>query len=354
MKLNKSMRHCRSILSAFGLLSIFATTVNAANQPSENNKSDSTAAVTRELKVIQSGYLSSDDVRFYSNLVWQQQPGSALSVHLLPSVNASEHDVYQVSFDNQNVGDLESKSVPSTLQAVNQELVNNTRFLKAVNHSAEFQLQFIIQNYETLYSLTGSDNWLDYSFAKLDQAWSAMAGDNKPSRVNVTAVLYNKSGEMLLQVASGGSLSPCERSANPMIFPPHHGQAFLNGFAKTTTGQTYIAAVNRTLTEVAKYLANEPIRGEVLKVDRNNIYLSIGEGIVYPNETVNLIYSNNDNFPSYTLGRLEIEAVEQSISVAHAIDMHTANVIPGDKVQLKKVIQERAYLSAGERSVTCS
>lgn len=309
---------------------------------------------SKELTVIQRPKLKPEEIRFFSNLIWQRQPGSPVTIKLLPLVNASQHDSYQVNLNQQSLSDLESKTIPSALDTINQQLVNQTAFLQTVNHSADYQLQFIVQDYQTLYSLTGSDNWLDYSIAKLDQAWSAIAGDNKPSQVKVTMVLYDKDGTMLLQMPMGGALSPCQRSANPMVFPSHQGQAFLNGFAKTTTGQTYIAVINRTLTEVAKYLADTPINGEVLRVEQNNIYLNLGQGIVYPEETVHLIYQENPQMPSYPVGRLEVESVYANISIAHAIDVHTANVLPGDKVQLKKPIQARAYVSAGKQPVSCS
>lgn len=297
--------------------------------------------------------LKGTETRFYSHIHWQRQPGNGVRVNLLPPVNATGKTPYDTRGLNGHAADTEVRTLPNALNILFEELVRTSHFLEPVSQPADYFLQFHVQRYDSLYALGESDHLLSLGFAQIDRAWSEVFGDNKPARVSLSLVIYNRNYEAILEVPVTAQLDPCERSSNPMPFSPRVNQAFFNAYATTTTGQATIAAINRTLEEASKFFASQPIRGEVLKVDNNAIIVNLGKGIVYPEEELQLMYSGDSKLPAYPVSRLAVEKVWQEHALVHALDVFSGQVKAGDEVILNKVMQKRQWLSVAGEPVKC-
>ncbi len=297
--------------------------------------------------------LKDAETRYYSHIHWQRQPGSGVRVNLLPPVNATGKTPYDTRGLKGHAADTEVRTLPNALNILFEELVRSSHFLEPVSQPVDYYLQFHVQRYDSLYALGESDHLLSLGFAHVDRAWSEVFGDNKPAKVSVTLIIYNRNYEAILEVPVTAQLDPCERSANPMPFSPRVNQAFFNAYATTTTGQATIAAINRALEEASKLFAAQPIRGEVLKVDNNEIVVNLGKGIVYPDEELQLMYSGDSGLPAYPISRLAVEKVWQEHALVHALDVFSGQVKAGDEVVLNKVIQQRQWLSVAGEPVKC-
>jgi len=131
-----------------------------------------------------------------------------------------------------------------------------------------------------------------------------------------------------------------------------HAQ-FFNEYATTTSGQAFIAAVNKLLSVASEFFLQFPIEGEVLKVDDQDIYINIGDAAVVPREKLELLYFDDPAIPAYAVSQLEVEEVFESAAIVHALDIKTANVKAGDSVRLKRKVLNRTITSAAGSKVKC-
>lgn len=306
--------------------------------------------------------MMSDDTRYYSHIHWQDQPGAGVAIKLLPSVNATGKTAYDIRGLSGKDHHSEVRTMPNALDQVLFQLVHNSQFLTPSTHSFDYYLQFHIQQYDSLYALGDSNHDLSLGFGHIDRAWSRVHGDDKPAKISLTLVLYNRQQQPVLEVPVIAELDACARSGQPMTFSSNLrmtgggvvDQTFFDGFATTTTGQTFIAAANRTLEQVNQYFDQRPIHGTVIKVDHNEIYLNLGDGIVYKNEQLDLLYENDNALGSYPVSRLEVEQVLPNSAIVHALDTHTTNVLVGDRVRLNKTAAARKAVSFAGEAIGCS
>lgn len=346
LELRLPLDHCRLVLPCF----MFCVAAFASIGLQAKNKQVALAK------------MMSDDTRYYSHLHWQDQPGAGLAIKLLPSINATGKTAYDIRELSGKDHHSEVRTIPNALDQVLFQLVHNSQFLTPSTRGFDYYLQFHIQQYDTLYALGDSNHDLSLGFGHIDRAWSQIHGDDKPAEISLTLVLYNRQQQPVLEVPVTAELDACARSGQPMTFSPDLrmageatiNQTFFDGFATTTTGQTFIAAANRTLEQVNQYFDQRPIHGTVIKVDQNEIYLNLGEGIVYKNERLDLLYEGDKALGSYPVSRLEVEQVQQNSAIAHALDMHSANVLAGDRVRLNKTTAPRKAVSFAGEAIGCS
>ncbi|WP_144391491.1 hypothetical protein [Pleionea sediminis] len=300
-------------------------------------------------------HLTGETTRNYSHIHWQNSPGPGIPIRLLPSVNATG----KASYSTQNLSgkshNSEVRTIPDALDSLIYQLVKNTHFLNPTiaTEPTQYSLQFHLRQFDTLYAPGDRNHLLNLGFAHIDRAWSQLNGDNKPSVVKLIAVIYDEDFIPVLEVPISAKLLPCQRSGNVMTFSPVTPQQFLNGFATTTTGQAFIAAVNRALQEVASHFGDLPIVGKVVKVEQNDIYINIGEGVVYPNEELDLIYQSDNSF-NYVVGRLAVEETWPNMSLVHSLDVPSSNVLAGDSIELKKQASKPKLRSVAGKPIICS
>ncbi len=299
-------------------------------------------------------HLSGDQARLYSHLHWQGQYGSGISVKLLPGVNATGKDTYSVHGLSGKDHNTEVRTLPDNMDDIFFELTRNSRFLNPVEQQADYLMQFHVRRFDSLYHPGDRNHLANLGFAHLDRAWSQLHGDNKPATISLTLVLYDNNYIPLLEVPVVSELMPCERSGNPMVFSALTDQQFLNGFATTTTGQAFIAAINRALEETTHYFAQRPITGRVVRVDNNDIYINLGSSLLQKNQTLNLLYTDKEGLPPYSVSRLEVEETWDEIALVHALDIHSANVQPGDTVKLRKHSKRPEFVSVAGDAIICN
>jgi len=303
-------------------------------------------------KVVQLPYLKGGETREYAYVLWQTNPGAATSIQLLPTVNATGRTEYASNQYSGLAKHSEVRNLPSALHNAVAHLVSHAGF--QISHKeASWKLQFVLYDYQTLYALDDRDHAASLGLGQIDRVWSQWAGDNKASRVKLALVLYDHLGHQQLTVPVAASMMPCERGATPMVYGPGPEQQFLNGFATTTTGQTFAAAVNRSMVELVQFFADQPIRGSVLKVDRNEVYVSLGKGTVYPKEVLQLQYQQDAALPPYTVGHLAVEEVFDDVAITHPIDLFAANIAAGDQVSIYKKLTQPVALPVSKRAVEC-
>jgi hypothetical protein len=321
--------------------------VSTASPPALNQRLHST-----ELLSYQPLYLKDRQARRYSHIHWQRQPGYGIPVRLLPSVNATGKQAYDIQSLTGHAVDTETRTLPNALDQLFRELVSVSHFLEPVAEEPDYYVQFHVRRYDSLYALGKSDHLLSLGFAHIDRSWSQIFGDDKPATVSITLMVYNRDYDPLLEIPVTVELDPCQRSGNPMLFSPRVNQSFFNAYATTTTGQATIAAVNRALDAASQFFAALPIRGQVVKVNENEIFINLGSGVVYPREQLQLLYDDGTGTP-YPVSRLEVEQVWQQQSLVHALDVFSGQVKVGDQIVLNKVIQQRQWVSAGDQKVSC-
>ncbi len=299
-------------------------------------------------------HLSGDQTRLYSHIHWQGQYGSGIRVKLLPGVNATGKESYSVHGLSGKDHNTEVRTLPDNFDEIFFELTRNSRFLNPVKHQADFLMQFHIRRFDSLYNPGDRNHLANLGFAHLDRAWSQLHGDNKPATISLTLVLYDNNYIPLLEVPVVSQMMPCERSGNPMVFSALSDQQFLNGFATTTTGQAFIAAINRALEETTHYFAQRPITGRVLRVENNDVYINLGSSLLRKNETLELLYTDKEGIPPYSVSRLEVEETWDDLALVHALDIHTANVQAGDTVKLKKHSKRPKFVSVAGDPIVCN
>ncbi|NVK88404.1 MAG: hypothetical protein HWE13_09765 [Gammaproteobacteria bacterium] len=309
------------------------------------------APVTQQ--VIQPPYLTAEQTRQYSYLLWQSPVGEGLQVQILPTLNASGRAEYSSLGKSGRHASSEVRNVPDVLHQAITELTFHAGY-RAAPQAAAWRVQWILNDYQTLYAMDDRDHSASLSGAQLDRLWSEIAGDDRAARVKVTMVVYDAAGRQRLVVPVVASMWPCERSAIAFNYPPSQQQAFLNQWASTTTGQTFAAAINRTLQELNRFFLEQPLTASVLRVEQNQVYVSLGQGVVYPREILQLEYQEDPNFPAYSVSRLVVEEVFDEMAITHPLDVFAANVIPGDQVSIRKTLPQRTFKSVARSAGQCA
>ncbi|MCO7224081.1 hypothetical protein [Pleionea sp. CnH1-48] len=291
--------------------------------------------------------------RYYSHVHWQKQPGNPIRVRLLPGVNYTGKSGFDINALSGKEHNTEVRTIPSTLEHLYAQLINNSNILKVDNNQFEYYFQIHIQDYNTLYAPSDSNDLLSLWFAHIDRAWSMMSYDDTPGYSAISLVLYNKELEPVLEIPVMSHMYPCERASKPMTFSPGQYQAFFDGLATTATGQSLISAVNRGLVEVAAFFKNRSVRGQILRVDNQDIFINIGMGQLYKNERVKLMYKDDPVLPAYAVGELQVEEVYDDYALAYAVDVRASNVVAGDEVVLNKIIKKRQFVSVAGKPIRC-
>ncbi len=296
-------------------------------------------------------YLNSETTRQFSHLVWQKHLGDGISIALLDTVNATNKSSYNIK--GLDGFDIELRNVPQQLEPLFSELINRSHFLTINNDRPEYFLQFQIREFKSRFSLTNSDDPFSLGLAYLDKSWSKMNGDDGPSSVALVLSVFNNLHQPLIHIVTKASLDSCEVATNPMTFGPGEFQSFYSQLATTTTGQTLIAAVNRSLDELSSYFQHLPIRGKVIEVQENELILNLTDSTVFKGDRLTIKQFNQQMNKYQKTGSIEIESVQEDFSIAHALTLKTANIRPGDQVELGKVVQKRKWTSAAGGKVNC-
>ncbi len=295
--------------------------------------------------------LKGKDTRFFSHLLWTTKTNSAIKVKLLPSINATGKS----SYPNQSVRGIHAKTevrtLPDNFNHLIKQLINNTQFLRTDQTHYDYQIQFHIKRYDTLYHSARNNHLFFRVFSEIDRVWSNLHGDSTPSRVTLVLTLYDQSLNTLLEVPVSSELLPCQKAQHTMTFQPGPQQAFFDALATTTTGQTLIAAINRSLVEVDHHLKNTPIQFPVIDIVDNTLIAQFHHPQLKPGDSVQLIFPEEERM--YHTGLLEIESIRNGTIRLHSIDTPMGSIHQQDRLQIAYTKELSTYKSVAGSAHQC-
>ncbi|MEM9101289.1 MAG: hypothetical protein AAGB12_03130 [Pseudomonadota bacterium] len=164
-------------------------------------------------------------------------------------------------------------------------------------------------------------------------------------------LIHAESGRLVKEFSVSTTLGHCEHPERSYIIPARDGKAFR--YYTSSVGQTLIANINQSLSEIIRYLKPKWLIFSIEKMERYHLVINQGREHLNPNDQLHLIYThpplprNAQTPPFHTpytgqryeiLGRVKIVSTSKHHAIGHAMNFSPKLLKSGDKVLLKKYL----------------